>query len=162
MIHHKPDFDLAELNQHPFLDHVLRESLRLIPPVPMFARNVRKDKTTTLGGRELPPNTVVMIVMKAVQRSADHWHDPDTFNPDRWATGVVEANPVGSDYFFPFGRGARMCAGAEIAMFCMKIVLATILSRVAVKTSGSFRDVFHCGVVEAKELKARLVPHPSA
>jgi hypothetical protein len=44
-------------------------------------------------------------------------------------------------------------------MFCMKIILASILSRAAVKTSGSFRGVYHCGVVEAKALRAKLVAH---
>jgi cytochrome P450 len=159
MTRQKPDFDLATLDQHPIVDYALRESLRLMPPVPMFTRNVRKDKTTTLGGRELPPDTVVMVVMKAVQRSADHWKNPDQFDPDRWANGVAEANPIGSDYFFPFGRGARMCAGAQLAMLTMKTILATILAKATVKTSGSFRDVFHCGVIEAKELKGRLIPH---
>ena len=141
------------------MDHVLRESLRLIPPVQVFGRNVRKDKTTTLGGREIPPNTAVMIVANAVQRSASHWTNPDQFDPDRWANGGVEANPIGSDYFFPFGRGPRMCVGWKIAMFSMKIVLASMLSKVYVKTSGSFKPSLHCGVVETKELKAQLVPH---
>ena len=43
-----------------------------------------------------------------LQRSADHWKNPQKFDPDRWADGGVAANPIGSDYFFPFGRGPRM------------------------------------------------------
>ena len=74
---------------------------------------------------------------------------------------MVEANPVGSDYFFPFGRGLRMCMGAEISIFCMKIILASILSKATVTTSGSFERILHCGVVEAKHLKARLAKHSS-
>ena len=159
MIRQKPDYDVASIGESSLVDHALRESLRLIPPVAMFGRNVRKDRTTTLGGRELPPNTAVMIVMKAVQRSASHWKNPDQFDPDRWANGGIEANPVGSDYFFPFGRGPRMCLGAKIAMFTMKIILASILSKAAVRTSGSSKSVLHCGVIETKELKASLIPH---
>jgi cytochrome P450 len=123
---------------------------------------VLKEKSTTLGDRELPPDTSVMVVTKSVQRSASYWKNPDTFAPDRWANGGVEANPIGSDYFFPFGRGPRMCLGAEFAMFCMRIILASMLSRAAVQTSGPFRGVYHCGVVEAKALRARLIPHPAA
>lgn len=154
------NFDLAAMEQVPLLDHVLRESLRMIPPVAIYGRSVNKTRKTVLGSYELPPDTPVLICTEAVQRSASHWQDPDTFNPDRWANGVVEANPVGSDYFFPFGRGPRMCAGAAMAMLCMKIVLGTILSRAAVKTSGPFKGVLHCGVIETPELKGRLVPHP--
>jgi cytochrome P450 len=161
MIRKKPDYDLATLDELPLLDHVLRESLRLIPPVPVVSRNVRKDRSTMLGGHELPPNTEVMIVASAVQRSASRWKNPDTFDPSRWEGGAVEANPIGSDYFFPFGRGPRMCMGAEIAMFMMKIILASILGKAVVTTNGSFEGVLHCGVVEAPKLKARLVRRPS-
>jgi cytochrome P450 len=161
MTRRNPDFDQATLDQVPLLDHVLRESLRMIPPVAINSRNTLKDRSVTLGGHALPPDTTVMILTKAVQRSAKHWKDPDTFNPDRWANGGVEANPLGSDYFFPFGRGPRTCAGADFAMFCMKIILASILSRAALKTSGPFRGIYHCGVVEAKKLKARLIAHAS-
>lgn len=153
------DLDLASMEQVPLLDHVLRESLRMIPPVGVFGRNVLKTKRTVLGDRELPPDTAVMVCMQSVQRSASHWKDPDVFNPDRWANGAVEANPIGSDYFFTFGRGSRICAGAEMAMLCMKVVLASILSRAAVKTSGPFQGVIHCGVIETPELKGRLIPH---
>ena len=43
------------------------------------------------------------------------------------ANGVAEANPLGSDYFFPEGRGPRICLGAEYSMFFMKLVIATLL-----------------------------------
>ena len=52
-----------------------------------------------------------------------------------------------------------MCVGWKIAMFAMKIVLASMLSKVYVKTSGSIAGSLHCGVVETKEVKATLVPH---
>jgi cytochrome P450 len=161
MIRKKPDYDQAALDEVPLLDHVLRESLRLIPPVPIYSRNVLKDRSAMLGGHELPPDTEVMIVVQALQRSASRWKNPDAFDPSRWENGVVEANPVGSDYFFPFGRGLRMCMGAGISIFCMKIILASILSKASVTTSGSFERILHCGVVEAKHLKARLAKHAS-
>lgn len=159
MSRRKPNFDLEALESVPLLDHVLRESMRMIPPVAVFSRNVRKDRPTTLGGKTIPPDTEVMVVMKHIQRSPDHWTNPDTFDPDRWANGGVERDPIGSDYYFPFGRGPRMCAGVEVAMFCMKIILATALSRASVKTSGSNRIVYHCGVNEAKHLQASFTPH---
>ena len=150
------------MEQVPLLDQVLRESLRMLPPIGVFGRNVRRDKSATLGGHVLPANTAVLMCTAHVQRSPSHWKDPDTFNPGRWTSEVIAANPIGSDYFFPFGRGPRMCAGAEMAMFCMRIILASVLSKAAVKTSGSFRPVLHCGVVETPDLMGRMMPHPSA
>lgn len=153
---------MAAVDDSTLLDHVLRESLRMIPPVVIYGRSVRKDRTTILGDRELPPDTPVLICAETVQRSASHWKDPDTFDPGRWANGGVEANPIGSDYFFPFGRGPRICAGAEMAMLCMKTILASMLAKAEVKTSGPFEGVLHCGVIETPHLKARMVPHPVA
>jgi cytochrome P450 len=156
------NYDLAAMENVPLLDHVLRESLRLIPPVVIYGRNVKKDRSTTLGGREISPNTPVLVVTGPVQRSADRWEDPHTFKPSRWENGVVEANPIGSDYFFPFGRGPRICVGAEMAMFVMKIILASMLSRATVNTSGPFEGVLHCGVIETPKLRAKLQPHPAS
>ena len=156
------NYDLAAMEKVTLLDHVLRESLRLIPPVVIYGRSVKKDRSTTLGGREIPPDTPVLVVTKPVQRSADRWEVPDTFKPSRWENGVVEANPIGSDYFFPFGRGPRMCVGADMAMFVMKIILASMLTRATVHTSGPFEGVLHCGVIETPKLRAKLQPHPAA
>lgn len=154
MVQRKPDYGLEDLEQAPLLDYVLRESLRLMPPVPIFSRNVKRDRSASLGGHAIPPDTEVMVLVKQVQRSPSRWQDPHSFQPDRWAGGAVAANPIGSDYFCPFGRGPRMCAGAEFAMFCMKIVLGVVLTRATVKTSGSVRGIYHCGVVEPKRLRA--------
>jgi cytochrome P450 len=155
----EPDYDLETFEKCTLVDHVLRESLRILPPVPLNSRNVSKGKTTTLGEHEIPADTEILIVKQAIQRSAKHWKDPDKFDPSRWANGGVEANPLGSDYFFPFGRGPRMCPGAKISMFCMKVILTTMLSRVALKTSTPYKQIHHCGVAETKELTARLIPH---
>jgi len=44
-------------------------------------------------------------------------------------------------------------------MLSMKIVLASILAKADVKTSGPFEGVMHCGVIETPALKGRLIPH---
>jgi cytochrome P450 len=143
-----------------FLDHVLRESMRYLPPVPMFFRNVLKTKPTQLGKHTLPPNTMVNIVIQGVHRSSKYWNDPDRFDPGRWENESVNANCLESDYYFPFGRGPRLCIGAPLAMFCMKVVLASILSRaqVLIDPHVPYRQFFHCGVAEPKGIKGRFVP----
>ena len=96
------NLNLESMEQIPLVDHVLRESLRMIPPVAVYGRNVSKVKSTMLGDYELPPDTPVLICAATVQRSPSHWTNPDEFNPGRWAQGGVAANPIGSDYFFSF------------------------------------------------------------
>jgi cytochrome P450 len=111
------------------LDYALREGMRLLPAVPMFSRRVLPTKATELGGHLLPANTAVWMSSWLMQRTAKQWDRPLEFLPDRWANGVAEANPLGSDYFFPEGRGPRICLGAEFSIFFMKLFLATLLKR---------------------------------
>ena len=156
------DSDLRDVWQRPLLDRVLRESMRFLPPVPMFARNVLKTKPTQLGKYTLPPNTVVYVVIQGVHRSSRYWKDPDRFDPSRpeWENGTIDAKSLDSDYYFPFGRGPRICVGAALAMFCMKVMLASILSKVKVSIDSHlpYRQFNHCGVAEPKGIKGRFVP----
>jgi cytochrome P450 len=142
----------------PLLDHVLRESMRCIAPVPVYFRNVLKSKPTRLGDHQLPANTLVLIVTQAAQCSPSFWDKPDKFDPSRWQNKSL---PLDSDYFFPFGRGPRVCVGATFAMYCMKVMLASILSRARVEIDPRipYRQFFHCGVAEPKGIKGKFVPH---
>ena len=122
------DCDLESLLECRPLDYALREAMRLLPAVPMLGRRVLPTAATELGGCRLPPNTNLWICNWLLQRAAPQWDRPLEFLPDRWGGGVAEANPLGSDYFFPEGRGPRICLGAEYSVFYMKLVLATLLS----------------------------------
>lgn len=121
------DCDLESLLDCRPLDYVLREAMRLLPAVPMFGRRVLPTTATEFGGCRLPPNTNIWICNWLLQRTGPHWDRPLEFLPDRWGGGVAESNPLGSDFFFPEGRGPRMCLGAEFSIFYMKLVLATLL-----------------------------------
>jgi cytochrome P450 len=95
-----------------------------------------------------------------VHRSARYWKDPDRFDPGRWAGGAAAAGLEG-DTFFPFGRGPRTCVGAGFAMFCLRVMLAALLSRarVVIDPNTPYRQFFHCGVGEPKHIMGRFVPH---
>ena len=123
------DCDLETLVACKPLDYALREAMRLLPAVPMLGRRVLTTAGTNLGGCDLPPNTNIWVCNWLLQRAEPQWKQPLEFLLDRWSGGVAEANPLGSDYFFPEGRGPRICLGAEYSIFYMKLVLATLLGR---------------------------------
>jgi cytochrome P450 len=160
LVRDRPDYDAAALAGCPLVNRVLLESLRCYAPVPLFFRNVRKDRPARLADRELPPDTVVAVVVRGVHRSARYWKDPDRFDPGRWADGAAAAG-LESDTFFPFGRGPRACVGAGLAMFCLRVMLAGLLSRsrVVIDPGTPYRQFFHCGVGESKHIMGRFVPH---
>ena len=131
------DCDIESLLNCKPLDYALREGLRLLPAVPMLSRRVLTTAATELGGYQLPPNTNIWISNWLLQREAPQWEQtiegtkrgPMEFMPSRWSNGLAEDRPLGSDYFFPEGRGPRMCLAAQYSIFHMKLVLATLLSR---------------------------------
>ena len=160
LVRDRPDYDAAVLESCPLVDRVLLESLRYYAPVPLFFRNVRKDRPARLADRDLPPDPVVAVVVRGVHRSARYWKDSDRFDPNRWAGGAAAAGLEG-DTFFPFGRGSRACVGAEFAMFCLRVMVATLLSwaRGDIDPNTPYRQFFHCGVGEPKHIMGRFVPH---
>lgn len=152
------EIDSVALSRCEFLDCVLREALRYHSPVPLFFRNVVRDRSVELGGHQIPANTILLITNSYLHRSPAHWQRPDEFDPSRWENGGIEATPIGSDYFMPFGRGPRMCPGVPFAMMYMKLALATLLSKFTVDIGASqpFQQNFFFGVMQPRNLKARV------
>ncbi|MEM9138160.1 MAG: cytochrome P450, partial [Cyanobacteria bacterium P01_F01_bin.42] len=117
---------LERLDKSLVLDQVIREALRLRPPVAFFTRNVGRDDVY-LGDRKIPANTSIFINSWYLHRHPQHWLEPERFNPNRWDAETREQNPYGSGYFFPFGRGNRSCIGQTFARIFMKLSLAVLL-----------------------------------
>jgi cytochrome P450 len=106
----------------PFLDAVVRESLRVLPPVPMNARIVARD--TELRGYALPAGAHLLVSLFHTHRAPGIFDHPDRFDPHRWA----RCKP-GAYEFSPFGVGPRTCIGAQFAVMEIKLVLAMLLQR---------------------------------
>jgi cytochrome P450 len=104
------------------LDHVLKETLRLLPPGPNTSRIAVAP--TELGGHEIPAWCQVVTSKFATHRDPQVFTDPLRFQPARWET----ARPSLYEYL-PYGAGPHACIGAAFADLEMKIVLQTILGR---------------------------------
>ena len=104
-------------------ERVLKESMRLYPPVPVMARRPVHD--ITLGGQDIPAGTQVVIPMYCVHRHRALWSDPDEFRPDRFLPENTRRMP--RTQYMPFGAGARTCIGMSFAMVEAKVLLATFL-----------------------------------
>ena len=108
----------------PLLQAVIKEALRLYPPV--WALGRRTLRTTTLGGHELPPGTQVFYSVYAIQRDHTVYDDPDDFKPHRW---LDPAKRYPRTAFLPFGAGVRNCIGEHFAWIETSIALINILQR---------------------------------
>ena len=107
------------------LDAVLREAMRLYPPIVGIGRESTTE--VELGGYRLPPGTNVFINLWLIQRDPRFFDRPDAFDPDRWLDGRTRDLPRFA--YFPFGGGPRLCIGQSFAMMEATLVLARIISQ---------------------------------
>ncbi len=121
-----------KLTKLPLLDAVVKESLRILPPVPFHPRIVAEDHE--LGGYFLPKRTELMLSIFHMHHDPKVFSEPRRFNPARWST----SKPTIYEYN-PFSAGPRMCIGATFATMEIKIVLATLLQRFRVELAPSAR-----------------------
>ena len=154
------DFDRAALEGCAYLDAVLREAMRFYPPVPLYFRNVVPDRAIEFAGRTVPADTLLFVTNWFLHRESPHWRAPERFDPGRWLDGGSSRDPLGSDYFFPFGRGPRTCLGMPFALLFLKLALATIVaeSRVEIDRSVDYIQDFFFGVMMPKGLECRFRP----
>ncbi len=113
---------LETIQQLPLLERVVKESMRVLSPVPWNGRVTAKP--TELGGHYLPEGTEVFVSLSQTHHMSELYPDPESFNPSRWET----ITPTAYEYN-PFSAGPRVCIGAGFAMMEIKIVLAMLLQR---------------------------------
>ena len=112
--------DIANLT---LTQRVVKESMRLYPPVPAMTRV--NTVATELGGVTLPEPCLIVVPVFAVHRHRTMWDDPDKFDPDRFLP-EREAKILRTQ-FMPFGAGPRVCIGASFALVEATAILATLL-----------------------------------
>ncbi|NHN48485.1 cytochrome P450 [Halostella sp. JP-L12] len=128
------DPTVADLPELEYLDSVVRETLRLYPPVYAVYREPRE--TTTLGGYRIPADATLQLSIYGVHRDERWWDDPESFRPGRWTDDGSDADAAGGsdsrpEYAFcPFGGGPRHCIGMRFATMELKLAMATLARRV--------------------------------
>ena len=105
----------------PWTRAVVDEALRLYPPAWVVSR--RSTRADVVGGRVVPPGTLVIVSPWLVHRRSDAWPDPSAFRPDRFL-GAGATVPA----YLPFGQGPRLCIGREFALGEMVVVLSRLLT----------------------------------
>ena len=107
------------------VQQVLKESMRLYPPVPMLSRQCVAP--ARLDGVEIQPGATVVLPIYAIHRHTKRWEDPDAFDPGRFAPDNEAKIP--RYQYLPFGAGPRICIGMAFAMLEATAMLATLLQK---------------------------------
>ncbi|MGB3639674.1 MAG: cytochrome P450 [Rivularia sp. (in: cyanobacteria)] len=115
--------DLMGISRLPYLSAVCNETLRITPVAMLtFARQV--EKSIEMLGQKLESGRLLFGCIYLLHQREDLYPQPKQFKPERFLERQF------SPYeFMPFGGGVRRCIGDALAMFEMKLVLATVMSR---------------------------------
>lgn len=113
-----------QLKELTFLDSLIKETLRLYPPIHVGNRRAADD--TEVEGYPVPKDNRVMYSIYLAHRDPAHWENPDAFCPARFDRSQAKSNPPAFAYL-PFGGGPRNCIGATFAQVEAKAVLGKIL-----------------------------------
>jgi cytochrome P450 len=113
----------AHIERLVLVQQVLKESMRLYPPVPVISRQAVVD--ARLGDHHVKAGTSVVIPIYVIHRHVKRWEDPDRFDPGRFAPEKEAKLP--RYQYLPFGAGPRICIGSAFAMIESTAILATLL-----------------------------------
>ncbi len=105
-----------------FLRMCVDEVLRVFPPVPVIVRVTTAP--VDVGGYHIPANTSVMLPFYAIHRMAEHWPQPDSFNPRLHFNRAASAARH-RFAFAPFSLGERQCIGTARAVWTWSYVYET-------------------------------------
>ncbi|KAK6139027.1 hypothetical protein DH2020_027225 [Rehmannia glutinosa] len=119
----------ADIAKSPYLEAVVKETLRLHPPGPLlsWARLSTADVHLS-NGMIIPTNTTAMVNMWAITHDPKIWNDPLVFRPERFLGSVNNVDVRGSDLrLAPFGAGRRVCPGKNLGLATVSLWVAKLV-----------------------------------
>jgi sterol 14-demethylase len=128
------------LREIPRLEAVLKETLRLHPPLIILLRVVQEE--IELAGHTVPAGTMVAASPKVSNRIAEDFPEPERFDPGRYLDPRQE-DLLNRWTWIPFGAGKHRCVGSAFAMMQLKAIFSVLLRDYEfemAQPSGTYRD----------------------
>ena len=123
--------DVKQLSRLPWLNAILKESLRLYTPLPAF--EPREAPTAAIiDGVTVPARTVVGMSPYCMHREESVFPEPKVFKPERWLQedgSLLPESAAQNKWFWAFSSGARMCIGMHLANAEMLMLVAVLYRR---------------------------------
>ncbi len=128
---------LVDMRHLTYTNQVIKESMRLYPPVAIFGREAARD--CTIGDYVIHQGMVITISQWVMHRHPQYFTNPDAFEPERWTEEFEKQLPRG--VYIPFGDGPRVCIGKGFAQMEAVLLLATIAQRFEIDLQPGFEIV---------------------
>ncbi|KAJ8911714.1 hypothetical protein NQ315_013176 [Exocentrus adspersus] len=138
----KPDnnksLQLESLRQLPYLDAVVKETLRKYPAVPTIIRKCNEHCSINGEGFgfELPKGTLLFYSVMGVHRDPSNYPDPNKFDPDRFIEAVNKQCDTSDTYYMPFGIDNTKNIGLRFTTLHIKLSLISIFTKYKVKLNN--------------------------
>ncbi|XVF55626.1 hypothetical protein PTKIN_Ptkin06aG0051500 [Pterospermum kingtungense] len=116
-----------DIENLPYLTAVIKETLRLHPPLPFLVPHVAMT-TCKMLGYTIPKETQVLVNVWAIGRDPNSWDDPLVFKPERFLEPNNKIDYKGQHFgFIPFGSGRRICPAMPLASRVLPHALGSLL-----------------------------------
>ncbi|KAL2896692.1 hypothetical protein RDABS01_038476 [Bienertia sinuspersici] len=127
----------ANLEQLPYLQATIKETLRLHTPIPLLVPHMNLEEAK-LGGYTIPSESKVVVNAWWLANNPEWWRDPHEFRPDRFLEeeGTTDVTVGGGKVDFrylPFGVGRRSCPGIILALPILGLIIAKLVSNFEMK-----------------------------
>ncbi|KAK3221595.1 hypothetical protein Dsin_008620 [Dipteronia sinensis] len=117
--------DEPDLSKLQYLQSIISETLRLYPTAPLLVPHV-PSSDCTVGGYNVPADTILMVNAWAIHRDPNLWEDPTSFKPERFESHTDGGDQLGYK-LIPFGMGRRACPGMGLAQRVVGLTLGSLI-----------------------------------
>ncbi|PRQ33163.1 putative oxidoreductase [Rosa chinensis] len=157
----KGNVNETSLQQLKFLKVVIKETLRLHPPLPLLLPKECSD-SCEINGYGILVKIKVIVNAWVIGREPKHWTEAETFHPERFLDSCIDHRGANIE-FIPFGAGRRICPGMSFATLNIELPLARLLFHFNWKLPEEGLDMtenFGATVQKKKELHLIPTPYP--
>ncbi|XP_031254881.1 cytochrome P450 705A12-like [Pistacia vera] len=129
----------SDIRNLPFLQAVVKETLRIHPHVPIMFRESHRN--CNIKGFDIPGKTITVVNVYAIMRDPEFWDKPNEFRPERFLVYSKEEEDSETKKqlfnYCPFGGGRRSCPGALLSSTIMSVAAAAMVQCFDFEVEGS-------------------------
>ncbi|XP_070168055.1 cytochrome P450 4C1-like [Polyergus mexicanus] len=148
---------MRSLQNLPYLDRCLKESLRLYPTAFFILRDVQED--VKLYSYVVPAGTILYLNIYGVHRDPNFWPNPEVFDPDRFLPERIQNRHPYS--YLPFSAGPRNCIGQRFGLLEMKAMIAPLVHNFYLEPIDYLKDIrlkFHVLIRPSHPVHIKFIP----